>query len=309
MTDLASRLLAQLVADWLASRSSRIFSLAAELGGESPICVFSDGERRLALAVLYAWEPDPAVDEPRQEVAQRLAELVRGPFLLWLPPFADVPADEPAQSDFVARVQLAAAPLAPGGRSEVRLPIRVRVAKRDEQGGYASVLGALNRWWAVITERVSGTIFVDATTMRRAPRDEAEREAIFDQIAQLSLSLEPGQSAEFEMEERWTVQRLRAGDGFAVVGAPPGADPNDGTVTRRILRKRLKAAGDALAAAQADLRGVALVGSCEFAEHEGIGSLVKSIDPTLYTGFDLVTVLVDGEARPVVLRRPLLEEA
>lgn len=308
MTDLASRLLAQLAVDWLASRSSRIFSLAAELDGDPPIFVFSDGERRLALAVLHTWERDPAVDERRQEVAQRLTELVRGPFLLWLPPFADVPAEEPTQSDFVARVQLAAASLAAGGRSEVRLPIRVRVAKRDEQGGYASVLGALNRWWAVITERVSGTVFVDATTMRRAPRDEAEREAIFDQIAQLSLSLEPGQSAEFEMEERWTVQRLHEGDGFAVVGAPADADPNDGAAMRRILRKGLKAAGEALAAAQPDIRGVALVGSCEFAEHEGIRSLVKSIDPTLYTGFDLVTVLVDGESCPIVLRRSLLEE-
>lgn len=309
MTDLAPRLLAQLVADWVGERSPRPFSLLANLGGSPTLFLLGDGRRRLVLAVLQTWENSPAVEAPRQDVAQRLAALVRGPFLLWLPPFADVPTEEPAQSDFVARVQLAASPLAPGARGEVRLPVRVRVAKRDDQRGYASVLGALNRWWAVITERVSGTILVDATAMRRAPRDEAEREVLFDQIAQLSLSLEPGQSAEFEMEERWTIQRLRDGDGFAVVGAPPGVDPNEGAAMRRILRRELKAAGEALAATDAELRGVAMAGSCEFAEHEGIGSLVRSIDPSLYSGFDLVTVLVDGEARPIVVRRSLLEEA
>ncbi len=305
---LTSRFLAQLTADWLTGRSARSFSLADDADTDD-VFLLTDGERRLALAVVYTWEDHPAVEGPRRDIEQRLTELVRGPFLLWLPPFADVPSEEPLASDFVSRVQFAASPLAPGGRGEVKLPVRVRVAKQREEGGYASVIGALNRWWAVITERVSGTMWVDASGMRRAPLDEREREQIFDQIAQLSLSLEVGQQVDFEMEERWTVQRLRQGDGFAIVGAPPKSDPNDGTAIRRILRQRLKTAGEALEATQADLRGVALVGACEFLEHEGLGSLLRSIDPALYAGYDLVAVVADGDVRPVVLRRTVTEGA
>ena len=79
------------------------------------------------------------------------------------------------------------------------------------------------------------------------------------------------------------MQRLRAeplGErGFAIAQAPPNIDPADGTLMRRLVRKRLKDANAALDAVEADVKGVGLVAIYEYAEHENVGSFVKSLDP------------------------------
>jgi hypothetical protein len=165
------------------------------------------------------------------------------------------------------------------------------------------VIGGLSRWWTLITERVDGTFHVNSAAMRRAPQSSALREALFDRIGELSKGLNVGDAVEFEAEEAWTVQRLPAeplGDtGFAIAQAPPKVDPADGALMRRLVRKRLKDASSALADVDADVKGVALLAIYEYAEHENVGSFVKSLDPALFASLGLVAAVVDGEIRPI----------
>jgi hypothetical protein len=223
--------------------------------------------------------------------------------VLWAPPRAAVPAEEPGASDFVMRVQMAAAPMPPGGRNEVDLPVAIQIAKVRDEGGYASVIGGLSRFWTLITERLNGTYHVNSSQLRRAPQDETVRNALFDRIGEVAKGLALGDAVEVDAVEAWTVQRLREDPlgerGFAIVQAPPKIDPSEGAIMRRLVRKRLREANDALAAVEADVKGVGLVAVYEYAEHENVGSFVKSLDPSLYAGLQVVAAIVDGEVRPI----------
>lgn len=72
---------------------------------------------------------------------------------------------------------------------------------------------------------------------------------------------------------------------------------------RRLVRKRLKDANEALAAVDADVKGVGLIAIYEYAEHENVGSFVKSLDPGLYAKLSVVAAVVDGEVRPIFTPR------
>jgi hypothetical protein len=62
--------------------------------------------------------------------------------------------------------------------------------------------------------------------------------------------LKAGDGAEVEAVDAWTVQKLRVAPlgetGFAIAQAPPRIDPSDGTLMRRLVRKRLKGSVTAL---------------------------------------------------------------
>jgi hypothetical protein len=299
---------ASLLVDWFAGKAGREYALTS--AGKGGVFVAEGAGGRLAVSIAELWEPatDVAAEESRAAMEDRLsAGLVRGPFLLWAPPRAAVPDKEPLVSDFAQRVQQAAAPLAPGARGEVELPIAVQMAKVREEGGYASVIGGLSRWWTLITERVSGTFHVNSSQMRRAPQSAIAREHIIDRIGELAKPMKVGDALEFDTVEAWTVQRLAAeplGEtGFAIAQAPPKVDPADGTLMRRLVRKQLKGANEALAGVEADVKGVGLLAVYEYAEHENVGSFVKSLDPALFAKLGLVAALVDGEVRPVFMPR------
>jgi len=297
---------ASLVVEWFGGRTGRDYRLERAGEGDAPVFVASSAGGTLALAVGALWDAqsEPVADDARRKMEERLsAGNVRGPHLLWVPPRGAVPSEEPDASDFVQRVQLAAAPLQPGGRGEVELPVTLQLAKMRDEGGYASVIGGLSRWWTLITERVQGTFHVNSAAMRRAPQSAPLREALFEKIGALSKSLNTGEATEFEASEAWTVQRLReeplGETGFAIAQAPPGVDPTDGTLLRRLIRRRLRDAAAALDGVAADVKGVALVAIYEYAEHETIGSFVKSFDPSAYAGLGLVVAVADGEVRPI----------
>lgn len=304
-TDLLDAFAARLAFRGLAAQSGRPLSFPEAAPGQPNVFVAEADGARIGLAVARLWEEDPDWNERRMDMAERVRASLRGPYLLWMPPGADLPSEEPAATDFVRRVSVAGAPLAPGARTEVELPAKVRLAKTRDEGGYASVVGGLGRYWTAITERVSGTFLLDTTAIKRAPLDERTRDSMFDRIAQLATQVDTGQAVEFELWDSWTLQRLDEGDGFAIVGAPPSFDPTDGAAIRRLLRRRLEEAARALDAVQADARAVAFVAIVEFAEHEGVSSALRSVSPTLYGPFDLLLTLADGEARIALQRRPL----
>ena len=306
--DRLARYGARLLVDWLSERFETQFVLSDAQGDAF---VASDGEHRIGVYIAPLWDQEAATawEERLRSMEERLsAGGAGGPFLLWVPPRAGVPVDEPDASDFVQRVREAAASLAPGGRTEVTFPVTVKMGKTREEGGYASVVGALSRWWTRITDKVNGTYHVDSSAVHRLTHDGDAREQLWDTIGRLSLSIEVGQVVDFEVEDAWTLQRLPESEreaGFGLVGAPNSADPTEGILVRRMARRRLQAANEALDALDVELRVVGLAGIYEYAELEAAGSMVKALDPSLFNRLQVVCVLVDGEVRPTFLPRAL----
>ena len=306
--DRLARYGARLLVDWLSERFETQFELSEAQGDTF---VASDGEHRIGVYIAPLWDQEAATawEERLRSMEERLsAGGAGGPFLLWVPPRAGVPVDEPDASDFVQRVREAAASLAPGGRTEVTFPVTVKMGKTREEGGYASVVGALSRWWTRITDKVNGTYHVDSSAVHRLTHDGDAREQLWDTIGRLSLSIEVGQVVDFEVEDAWTLQRLPESEreaGFGLVGAPNSADPTEGILVRRMARRRLQAANEALDALDVELRVVGLAGIYEYAELEAAGSMVKALDPSLFNRLQVVCVLVDGEVRPTFLPRAL----
>ena len=190
-----------------------------------------------------------------------------------------------------------------GARAEVEFPVPIQLGKLRDEGGYASVIGGLSRWWTLITERVDGTFQVNSARIRRAPESAETRERLFAQIGEVSRGLSTGDAVELEASEAWTLQRLASAalneTGFAIAQAPPSIDPADGTVMRRLLRRRLRDASEVLAGVEADVKGLGLLAIYDYAENENVGSFLKSMDPGLYANVPLIAALVDGEVRPI----------
>ena len=304
--DLPTRYGARLLLDWLNQRFETRFELS-DAQGEA--FVASDGEHRVGLYVAPLWEAEAAWEERLRSLAERLdATGIEGPLLLWVPPRADVPAEEPALSDFVLRVQMAATSLSPGGRTEVAFPVTVKMGKMRDEGGYASVVGGLSRWWTRITESVQGTYHVDSSAVHRLTNDGEARERLWQTMGEIAGGIELGQAADFEIEEAWTLQRLpesEAAAGFALLGAPPSVDPTEGILVRRLARRRLVAANETLGALDVELSAIGLIRSYEYGELEGAGATVKALDPSLFTRFQVICVLADGDVRPTFLPRSL----
>jgi hypothetical protein len=298
MSDRLARYAARLFVGWLNERYAASF----ELSDEDDALIATDGTTRIGVLVAPLWDAGDGWRDRVRALEERLdAGNVRGPFVLWVPPKADLPSEEPAGSDFVQRVQVAAAPLPPGARTEVTFPVTVKMGKVREEGGYASVIGGMSRWWTRITENVQGTFHVDSSAVHRLTIDGESREKLWFDIGSLSRSVEVSQAVEFEVDEAWTLQRLPVAErdhGFAVVAAPPGDDPTEGIAVRRMARKRLAEANDALAPLDVDLRAVVLLASYEYAELEGAGATIKALDPALFSRLQLVSILADGELRP-----------
>jgi len=130
-------------------------------------------------------------------------------------------------------------------------------------------------------------------------------EALLTQIAEQSAGLSVGQGVVFDAEEAWTVQKLTEGDKVLIVGCPPSYDPADGTNIRRLMRRRVAAANEALGALEADVKALALAGIWEYAEDEGASAILRGFDPAVYSNIHVIAVLADGEARPALSARTM----
>ena len=300
---------ARLLLAWLNERYSRAFALEP---GDGEVWDAVDGGDRLALFVAPLFEPNEAWDGLRGELEVRLDQARPGSYLLWLPPGSALPDEEPELSEFVRRVVLGASRLASGRSGEVRLPAKLMLGKVRDEGGYASVTGGLGRYWTEIAQRLQGSFYLDSRGLNRFTRDEQERAQLYDHIGMLSQGLQSGDAVEFEHEDAWTVQRLPRGaaaqgmtDGWAITGCPPGFDPNDGAQLRRVLRRRLAAAADALKDRRDTIRTVVLVGAYDYMAGETAGPAMRGFDPSLTLPFDIIALVSDAEVKPLLLSRSL----
>jgi len=305
--------LAQLFLAWFNQHHGRDFTLLPETGlpaaGDRAVASqlwASDGQYRLALALDRLFESeDAAWNKRRLEVEERLTRALHAPHLLWVPPLAPLPGEEPGESEFVLRVQMGAAPLVAGGRGEVSLAVPLRLGKTQDEGAYVSVAGGLSRYWTAISERVRGAFNLDSTAFHRLSRRPEAREEVFARIADHSSRLSVGEGVEFEVEEAWTIQRLAEGEETFIVGCPPDFDPTDGTVLRRLMRRRVAAANEALGSLEADVRTLALVGIWEYAEDEGASATLRGFDSAIFSNLDVIAVLADGEVHSALAARTL----
>jgi len=303
-TELASAASARLLVNFLNQRYEAGFAPPQASGGAF---TSSDGDHTVGIYVAPLWEEDDAWNAHLAKMENRLSS-GGGSFLLWVPPRAVVPTEEPDASYFVQRVQAGVSSLPEDARTEVTFPVTLRLAKMSEEGGYASVIGGLNRWWTRITESVNGTFHVNSTAIHRLTMDGEARERLWSDIGSLSHSIDVGQAADFDVNDAWTLQRLHDSDshsGVAIIAAPSNIDPTDGIFVRRNVRKRLAAANEALSALGVDLRVVGLIGSYEYGELETAGATIKSVDSALFNRLEVVSILADGEVCPTFLPKTL----
>ena len=297
---------ARLLLDWLNERNRREYRLDS---AEGEVWQAADGDDRLAIYAADLFEADAAWDQRRRELEQRLDEARPGSYLLWVPPGAELPpAEEPDESEWVRRVVLGASRLASGRSGEVRLPSRLMLGKVKEEGGYASVTGGLSRQWPTISQHLHGSFYLDSRGLHRFTRDEKEREELYEHIGLLSQGLATGDAAEFEHEDAWDVQRLPRGaategmtDGWAITGCPPSFEPNDGAVMRRLLRRRLADAAQALSGIRGALKTLVLAGAYDYIEFETAGPAMRGFDPSLTLPFDVIGLVTDAQVKPLLL--------
>jgi hypothetical protein len=308
---------ARLFLHWLNERYRRSY---APSSFEGELWQATDEEapergKQIAIVSDRLFEATETWDSRCRELGERLDESRPGSYLLWIPPGGKLPPEEPEESEWVRRVVLGASRLASGRVAEARLPSKMMLAKTGDEGGYASVVGGLSRYWTTITDKVNGTFYVDSKNLHRLTRSEEEREELFEQIGLLSQGLGTGQAAEFEHEDAWSVQRLPRGaaaasmtDGWAITGCPDGFDPFDGGLIRRMLRQRLARATQ-LMSGWRDIRALVLIGAYDYMENENAGPAMRGFDPALATAFDVVALVSDAEVKPIVLSRNLAASA
>jgi hypothetical protein len=303
------QLLAQLVLDWLAQRSGRLLT-PPQVAPDATVRARS-GDDAIAIAV----EPLNSGAEPAgwraalDRFAARLEVSGEGGVLIWLPPGAAPPEEEPAATTAVMAVQTAIDATAPGQSNDALLPIRIGLHKREASGAYVSAFGGLAPLWAQFTDRVQGYFQIDSTALHRLSEEEALVHALIERIVEASAGMEVGETRGVEAEDRWRVQRLRGGHGCAVVAVPPQDDTESGAPLRRRLRTVVRDAGEQLAGENAALRALALCAHYPTLDQEQAGPALRGQDPALFAGLDLIVLLADGGVKLLLdlTRKPLAQ--
>lgn len=295
---------------WLNERYRREFRPSPDDGD---LWLANDPEAgSITIATSLLYEGDEAWRERCAELEERLNDTRPGSYMLWQPHGGILPAEEPAESEWVRRVVLTASKLASGRNGEARFTAKLGLGKVRDEGGYASVVGGLGRHWPDISQRLEGSFYLDSRGLNRFTTDEEEREQLFSHIALLSQGMDTGDFVEFEHEDAWSLQRLPRGaaaegmeDGWAITGCPPGFDPNDGGAIRRMLRRSLQTASESLRGVSGSTRALVIVGAYDYMESENAGPALRGFDPMLAAGFDVIALVSDAEVKALRLARGL----
>jgi hypothetical protein len=284
---------------WLNGARDRRFRIAERRESEA---LATDGERSLAIEVPALLGPIGDVDwlSARKRLEQQIADTVPAPVAVWVPAGADLPAGEPAASKFVEHVRQAAVKLGPHERSHVPLPIMLFLRKTVESGSVVSVTGGLNPHWARFTERVRGTFDLDSMRLHRLPESGQHLEALIETVVERSGKLEPGQWAEIETIDAWTVQRLEDNARATIVAVPASEARDMGLVVRRNLRRVLGEAVPVLRASGGEQKALVLLAYYPRIEEEGASIAMRGFSPALYSGVDFVVLVNDGVVKPLI---------
>jgi hypothetical protein len=237
-----------------------------------------------------------------------------GAYVLWAPPNAELPADEPQRSEFRLLLGRGLTGLAAGQRRELRIPVLLRLAKTEAEGAYMMVTGPLSVEWAHLSEGVHGVYHLDARDLLRLPDEAAELDIIMTRIRDRAAVMAPQEVTNVEVHDYWAVSRLPVDDpaGLTVVSAPRPAsmaDTDDGTRVRRGLRRAVRRANEQRAASEASGRidyGVLVVlDVVGHLDSELVTQALRGMSPAAYGSVDQILLVADGQVREILQPRSL----
>ncbi|MPZ98464.1 MAG: hypothetical protein GEU80_03840 [Dehalococcoidia bacterium] len=307
----------EMLAAWMGERFFRTFRFSE--GDPAPFdAVLAQRERRIGVSVGLLWDEPPAEvtgDVEALPGAAELGELLtddldawdEGGYVVWVPPQAQLPTDEPARSDFRISLGRGLRGLQPGERREVRLPVTLKLAKINADGAYVSVSGTLASQWTTISEGVQGAYHLDARALHRLPEESAEVDIIVSRVRDRAALLNTEELTDVRVHDYWLVSRLPAGAprGVLVVGAPPELDPQDGTASRRAFRRSVQRAVEQRRAGDCELSVLVVMGALRHIGDELVTAGLRGMNPATYGALDLVALVADGQVRQVLQPRTL----
>jgi hypothetical protein len=188
--------------------------------------------------------------------------------------------------------------LGPGERREVRIPVTAGLARVGDEGAYMSVVGGLATEWTTLSEGINGAFHLDSRELRRLPEQRAEVEILVSRVRDHAAALASNEVTPVQLHDYWVVSRLPADEpaGVTVIGAPPGFDPQDGAVARRLLRRHVTRAveqGQAASEAgeQTSLAVLVLVAALAHLQDEMATAALRGMNPAVYGALDLIALV------------------
>ncbi len=304
-----------MVVAWMGNRFYRTFR-ASDKNSPAFDAILTQRERRIGVTIGRLWDDGPGAPEtPSGHAAENLAfanllesDLEQpGSYVLWLPPGATIPTEEPARSDLRLLLSNGLGGLEPGDHREVRIPITLKLAKIEDDGAYISVTGGLSSEWTTMSEGIEGAFHLDSRVLHRLPSEEAELEIIFSRIRDRAALLNAEEVTDVHVHDYWLVTRLpdTAPNGVVVVGGPPDADPRDGAPVRRSFRRHITRAVEQRGSGDCELSVLILVGALAHMEDELVTSALRGMNPANYGALDLIVLVADGAVRQVLQPRSL----
>lgn len=222
--------------------------------------------------------------------------------VVWIPPGAALPEDPDHAAGLVGD---AIRELDPGARGEAAFRVDVAVRKTGSDGSYMSVLGGLSQHWAKFTNQVMGEYQLDSSNLHRLPEDEAKITQMVDFLVLVANGIrQDGNATTVQVEDTWRVQRLEGLEQPIVLCAPPGSFA-DGRTVRRLMRRSLREAEQAIGAADG-FRIAAMLTLANSLDRELVSTALRGIDPLLLAGWDYMPLLVDGQVRSLLEPSPPL---
>jgi hypothetical protein len=267
----------------------------------------SDGLLEAAIRVGREWtlsarvvntlvaEADLAFETARTAIEQRLDAEGKS-LALWVPRGATLPDAEPGISKIIAATDNPAA--VPDGRLELRMPVTLYLRRVDTTGSVITILGGLGASWAQFTNRVPGSFQLNSLELHRLPADMAEREALAERIVLAAGQPDVDESLRIPAEDAWTVNDLES-SGSCVLGSPRPDNDEQSAALRRNLRLLLKEA-QGRPRPEADARALIVLGAATYADEEKLSWALRGMDPTLYSGYDLILIVADGMVKSLL---------
>ncbi len=243
----------------------------------------------LAADANLEWEAARAAIEQRLDAEGRA-------IALWVPRGATLPATEPGLSELV--LSLSRARPLEDGRLELRRPVRLYFRRVDTTGSVVTALGGLAPHWARFTNRVPGTFQLNSVELLRLPSSQEERDELAERIVLAAQQPDIEETHVIPAEDAWTANDLGSGQA-CVLGTPAPENDEWSASLRRNLRRLLKEAAPGLSR-PADARALVVLGAATYAEEEKLSWALRGMDPTLYAGYDILTVIADGVVKPIL---------
>ena len=251
---------------------------------------------------LSALQSDGVTLTQKVELEERLHAYGARDLALWVPPGASLPDDPDHAAGLVAD---AARELEAGQKGEVTFKVDVAVRKTGSEGSYMSVLGGLSQQWARFTNQVMGEYQLDSSNVHRLPEDEQKITQMVDFLVLVANGIrKDGVATMVKGEDTWRIQRLDGVEQPIVISAAP-TSVVDGRTVRRLMRRSLREAEDAISATDG-FRIAAMITLANSLDRELVTTALRGIDPLLLAGWDYMPLLVDGQCRPLLEPSPPL---